>query len=104
MKTRMLRTQILLEPEQHQRLLELAQTEKRSLSDLVREMLHAQLETRKQEATRLLQRRLAALAQIKVHRQQLLDRRGGQPLPFQPQQLIEQLREERDEQYFDNFR
>jgi predicted CopG family antitoxin len=43
----MYRTQILLEPEQHKTLAEIARREKRSLSDVVREMLHAQLEERK---------------------------------------------------------
>lgn len=41
------RTQILLEPEQHKALTEIAHREKRSLSDVVREMLEKQLEERK---------------------------------------------------------
>ena len=44
----MYRTQILLEHEQHKALAEIAQREKRSLSDVVREMLQKQLEERKQ--------------------------------------------------------
>jgi len=43
----MYRTQILLEPEQHEALAEIARREKRSLSDVVREMLQKQLEERK---------------------------------------------------------
>jgi hypothetical protein len=43
------RTQILLEPEQHRSLQEIAQREKRSLSDVVREMLNRQLAERKQQ-------------------------------------------------------
>jgi predicted DNA-binding protein len=46
----MLRTQILLEPEQHKILTEIAQREKRSLSDLLREMIDKQIEERKQLA------------------------------------------------------
>jgi predicted CopG family antitoxin len=41
------RTQILLEQEQHEALKEIALREKRSLSDVVREMLQKQLEERK---------------------------------------------------------
>ncbi len=41
------RTQILLEPEQHKALTEIARREKRSLSDVVREMLEKQLEEHK---------------------------------------------------------
>jgi predicted CopG family antitoxin len=43
----MYRTQILIEPEQHKALVEIAHREKRSLSEVVREMLHEQLEERK---------------------------------------------------------
>ena len=41
------RTQVLLKPEQHQDLKEIARREHRSLSDVVREMLEAQLAERK---------------------------------------------------------
>jgi hypothetical protein len=41
------RTQILLEPAQHAELTEIADRERRSLSDLVREMLRLQLEARR---------------------------------------------------------
>jgi predicted CopG family antitoxin len=43
----MYRTQILLEPEQHKDLAEIARREKRSLSDVVRGMLQKQLKERK---------------------------------------------------------
>jgi len=39
----MLRTQILLEPEQHEALAAIARLEKRSLSSLIREMLDKQI-------------------------------------------------------------
>jgi hypothetical protein len=42
------RTQILLQPEQHKQLTEIARREKRSLSDVVREMVDDQLAKRKQ--------------------------------------------------------
>jgi len=41
------RTQILLEPDQRRKLARIATLEKRSLSDIVREMIDAQLATRK---------------------------------------------------------
>jgi len=46
----MYRTQILLEPEQHALLAEIARQEKRSLSDVVREMLARQIAERKRLA------------------------------------------------------
>jgi predicted CopG family antitoxin len=90
------RTQILLEPEQHERLKQLAEQEQRSLSDLVREMLDAQLDQREQEAAVVKQRRLMALRQIKRHREAILERRGGQPLESDIPEMIRQMREERD--------
>lgn len=46
----MYRTQILLEPEQHKILTEIARQEKRSLSDILREMVDKQIAERKQMA------------------------------------------------------
>ncbi len=42
----MIRTQILLEPEQHEILKEMAQIEKKSVSEIVREMLTQQIKER----------------------------------------------------------
>ena len=56
----MQRTQILLEPEQHKALAEIARREKRSLSDLVREMLEKQLEERKKQYLALAAKALLA--------------------------------------------
>jgi len=96
MAIRMHRTQILLEPEQHQALTEIARREKRSLSDVVREMLQVQLEQRRQDATAVKKRRLEALEAIKSHRQAILDRWGGKPLEIDVVELISQMRDERD--------
>lgn len=52
----MYRTQILLEPEQHKILTEIARQEKRSLSDVIREMVDKQVAERQRM-------RLAAAAQ-----------------------------------------
>ena len=46
----MYRTQILLEPEQHKILTEIARQENRSLSDLIREMVDHQIARRNQMA------------------------------------------------------
>ena len=99
MSNRMHRTQILLEPEQHALLTQFAQNEGRSLSDIVREMLNAQIALRQREADTLRQQRLETLQRIELHRQQILARRNHQPLPLQTQDLLDTLREERDEQY-----
>lgn len=51
------RTQILLEPSQRRHLAEIAQLENRSLSEIVREMIDAQLAARRREE-------MAAAAQV----------------------------------------
>jgi len=60
----MYRTQILLEPEQHKALAEIARREKRSLSDVVREMLQKQLEDRKKLSMALAAKELLADYQV----------------------------------------
>ena len=96
MTARMQRTQILLEPEQHHALTELARVEGRSLSDIVREFVQAQLALRQRERDLHRQRQLAGLEQIRVHRQAILTRRAEQVQLPDPVVVIEQLREERD--------
>lgn len=96
MAARMQRTQILLEPEQHRALTDLAHAEGRSLSDIVREFIQAQLALRQEERKIRRQRQLASLEQIRIHRQALLARRAELPNLPDPVAVIEQLREERD--------
>ena len=96
MPTRMHRTQILIEPELHEAIAEVAQREQRSVSDVIREMLNAQMHQRKQAALAKQKQRLEALARIQEHRQAILDRRQGEPLQFDVVALIEQIRDERD--------
>lgn len=96
MTARMQRTQILLEPEQHRALTALAQAEGRSLSDIVREFIQAQLAQREHERTLRRQRQLASLEQIRAHRQAILARRSGLADFPDPADMIVQLREERD--------
>lgn len=96
MAERRFRAQILLEPEQHRRLTEIAREEHRSLSDLVREMVQHQLTARDHEDEIKRRRRLAALEEIERHRQSLLRARGGKPLDIDVVELVAEMREERD--------
>jgi predicted CopG family antitoxin len=56
----MQRTQILLDPEQHKILTEMARRERRSLSDLIRTMLQKQIEERKKRDMELAAKALLA--------------------------------------------
>lgn len=95
MPERLYRTRILLEPEQQRVLAEIARREGRSDSDLVREMIRAQLAQRSQAEEAVRARQLPALDQIRQHGEALRERHGG-PLEIDIVALLDELREERD--------
>jgi hypothetical protein len=68
------RAQILLEPEQHQALAEIAQREGRSMSDLVREIVRQHLAERDQAAR--LQQEMRAIEELTQTRKQLQEQHG----------------------------
>ncbi|MFH0802345.1 MAG: ribbon-helix-helix protein, CopG family [bacterium] len=92
------RAQILLEPEQHKKLAEIAAREGRSVSDVVREAVAEYVVTRTQESVR--EKRLRGLEEIKKFREEILKRRGGKPIEIDPVELIRQMREERGDELF----
>ncbi len=103
MGKRMQRTQLLLEPEQHRALAEIARQEVRSISDVVREMVQRQIEQRRESARADRERRLAALDRIRRHRDQAIERRGGRLIDLDVVALIRQAREERDARALNGF-
>ena len=68
------RAQLLLEPEQHQALAEIAKQEGRSISDLVREIVRKHLTERAQEAQ--LASTLQAIERLSQIRARLREERG----------------------------
>ena len=84
------RTQILLEPEQHQALTEIAQEEGRSLSDLLREIVAEHLAQRDRE-TRL-QQALQAIDSLTQIREQIEAEHG-----MCPTDLFAEVRAEREQ-------
>jgi beta-phosphoglucomutase-like phosphatase (HAD superfamily) len=89
------RIQILLEPEQHRALRQMAQREGRSVSDLTREIVQAGIEQRQELYTQEKNRRLQALERARRVRQAILAERDGRPLSVDIPRLIEELREDR---------
>ena len=83
------RAQILLEPEQHQALTEIAQREGRSISDLVREIVGRHLAERDREVQ--LQRELQAIQELTHIRKQIQEQHGIYHVD-----LVAEVREERD--------
>ncbi|NCP16686.1 ribbon-helix-helix protein, CopG family [bacterium] len=86
------RAQILLEPEQHKKLAEIAARENRSVSDVVREAVAEYVVA--QEKRRDEQKEV--FARIRQLHARILERRGGKPIEIDTVELINQMREERD--------
>lgn len=94
---RMRRTQILLEPQQHDALKRIAAQEQRSLSDIIRDMVQTQIGLYDDNQQRRLARRLQALQEIETHKAAMRARRDGDPLAIDFPTLVDELREERDD-------
>lgn len=92
------RTHLLLEPEQHRILTQIAEREGRSISDVTREIVQAGIEQRQQLYTIERKRRLQALERARQVRQVILAERGGEPLKLDIPTLIDELRNDRDNQ------
>ncbi|WP_322509818.1 hypothetical protein [Anaerolinea sp.] len=91
MSERMVRAQLLLQPDLHRRLRKIAEQENRSISDVTRDLLEIALNQReKLQATKL--ERVRALQQIA---ERILQERVGKPLEIDVAQLIVEEREER---------
>ncbi len=88
------RAQVLLEIEQQAQIAELAHQQGRSFSDLVREIVQKYLD----EQEKLYHERQSAYEQLQAHRAEMLARRNGQALVLDVATLINELREERDDE------
>jgi predicted CopG family antitoxin len=97
MAGKMHRAQVMIEPEQHRALVEMARREGRSVSDLLREMLRQQIAQRAQLADAAMKRRLEALDRLQRRGEAALAERDGQPAAFDVVEAIQKMRKERDE-------
>ena len=95
---KMHRAQILLEHNQHQQIAEIAERENTSISELVRQAVDQFLLERNEGEA--LKKHLSAFQEIAQHYQAILNRRGGSPLDFDTTILIEQIRNERDQEQY----
>ncbi|MFN3309298.1 MAG: hypothetical protein ACK44E_08830 [Anaerolineales bacterium] len=91
MAERMVRTQLLLTPQQYQRLCQLAQQENRSLSDVTRELLTLALRQKEQS----LQDRLSRVQAARQVAVAILQSKQGKPLNIDSVALLQEVREER---------
>ena len=94
------RTHILLDPEQHTALTQIARKEGRSISDITREIIQLGIEQRQKMEITEQKRRLEALENTRIIRKAILDDRGGKSFQVDIAAILNELREERDANIF----
>jgi hypothetical protein len=97
---KMHRAQILLEHDQHQELAQIAQREGTSISEIVRDAVSQWLAERNHDE--ILRRRMEALERVGQHREVILTRRDGKAIEIDVPTVIEQMREDRDDELLSN--
>jgi predicted DNA-binding ribbon-helix-helix protein len=96
------RTQVLFEPEQHRALTEMARRQRRSLSDLVREIVQREIDHQRDEQREIWARRMAIIEEAHRRNEDEVARNGPRPTIDLVAEL-EEGRAERDERVFGNF-
>lgn len=96
------RTQVLFEPAQHRALTEIARRQRRSLSDLVREIVQRELDRERDEQRAIWERRMAIIDEARRQNEMELAERGPRP-PFDTVAELEAARAERDNRVFGIF-
>jgi predicted DNA-binding protein len=96
MGERLYRTQILLEPEQHQSLSRIARRQSRSVSEIVREIIREYLA----EEEEALRGQADAFKEIEAHRAEIIARNGGKPLDVDITAILEKIRQERADEIY----
>lgn len=96
------RAQILLEPGQHRALQNLAKSQGRSISSVVREMINKQLQKYREEQDNLVSRQMAVIDCIRRHKTDLVNRRHGKAIETDIVRMIDENRDERDAAIFES--
>lgn len=96
------RAQILLEPGQHRALQNLAKSQGRSISSVVREMINKQLQKYREEQDNLVSRQMAVIDCIRRHKTDLVHRRHGKTIETDVVRMIDENRDERDAAIFES--
>lgn len=68
-----------------------------SVSELIRSLVDERLERQQAEREARIESRLRTLAEIERHCEAARERRGGEPLDLDPAELVQTIREERDD-------
>jgi len=90
------RAQILLDPQQHRALREIAKRQGRSISSLVRDMINEQLIRLKKEQESQIRHYMAVIDTTRDHRKAVLDKRGSRAFAVDIGKIIQENRTERN--------
>ena len=94
---KMHRAQILLDPEQHKVLRDIANRQGRSISSVVRDLLNKQLNKLKTSEKDQIRHYRSVVDNIEEHRREIIIRHGNSPITADITGIIEKNREERDD-------
>jgi predicted CopG family antitoxin len=94
MTNRMHRTQILIEPDQHKALTNIARKQKRSVSEIIREILGQYLERRSEDVR--WQGRMPVLERARELRKAIYEERDGRPIDLDLVEELRKIRQKRD--------
>lgn len=95
------RTHLLLNPEQHKALSQIARREGRSISDLAREIVQEAIEQRQKSYASEQKKKLAALDRARRIWLEIVKEHGGTALNLDFGETLAELRGERDDQILD---
>lgn len=98
MTERLYRTQVLLEPAQHRELAELAHQTGQSISNVVREAVARYLQEEAEKAGQGQE----FFQELRAYRAGILARREGEPVAVDVTALIDEMRQEREEEVLRN--
>lgn len=93
---KMYRAQILLDPQQHRVLRDIARRQRRSISSVVRDLISNQLLELKEKEDNQIRHHLAVIDRIEEHKRVVLARRGKRPIVADIAGIIKSNRDERD--------
>ena len=96
------RAQILLDEGQHRALQNLAKSQGRSISSVVREMINKQLQKYREEQDSIFLRQSAVINRIRRHKADLVNRRHGNAIEIEVVRMIDENRDERDAAIFES--
>lgn len=90
------RTQVLLEPEQHRALTQIARARRRSLSEVIRELVQRELDRERDEQRAIWERRMAIIKDARAYWERAIAEHGPRPT-IDLVAALEAARAERDE-------